>query len=54
MSVRSSPSTSPQRAHNAARQAEHDQHILGSPPSRQRPSSIPTNVPAALMVGKFL
>ncbi|KAI6130618.1 hypothetical protein EV401DRAFT_2193969 [Pisolithus croceorrhizus] len=33
----STPPTSPQRAHNAGRQAERDQRVLGSPPSRRQP-----------------
>ncbi|KAI5990787.1 hypothetical protein EDD15DRAFT_1145655 [Pisolithus albus] len=33
----STPPTSPQRAHNAARQAERDQRVLGSPPTRRQP-----------------
>lgn len=35
ISIRSSPPTSPQRAQSAARQAERDQRLLGSPPSRR-------------------
>ncbi|KAI6010574.1 hypothetical protein BKA83DRAFT_4132528 [Pisolithus microcarpus] len=33
----STPPTSPQLAHNAGRQAERDQRVLGSPPSRRQP-----------------
>ncbi|KAI5996393.1 hypothetical protein EDD15DRAFT_2365225 [Pisolithus albus] len=37
VSIRSTPPTSPQHAHNAGHQAERDQCVLGSPPSRRQP-----------------
>ena len=50
----STPPTSPQRAQNAARQAERDQRLLGSPPFRRppypQPPSPPRNAPAAFLV----
>ena len=57
ISIRSTPPTSPQRAQNAARQAERDQHQLGSPPSRRhsRPTmQSPSNIPVALRVSLLL
>ena len=57
ISIRSTPPTSPQRAQNAARQAECDQRQLGSPPSRRRPRPAmqsPSNMPVALRVSLFL
>ena len=53
--IRSSPLTSPQRAQNAARQAERDQRQLGSPPSRRYPhssTSVPANISPTLNVSK--
>ncbi|KAI6016263.1 hypothetical protein BKA83DRAFT_4128894 [Pisolithus microcarpus] len=42
------PPTSPQLAHDAARQAERDQRVLGSPPSRRQPHHS-VQVPPALI-----
>ena len=56
ISFRPTPPTSPQRAQNAARQAERDQRQLGSPPSRRHPRPVmqpPSNMPVALMVSLF-
>ena len=56
-SIRSTPPTSPQRAQNAARQAECDQRQLGSPPSCRHPHPAmqsSSNMPAALMVSLSL
>ncbi|KAI6098413.1 hypothetical protein EV401DRAFT_2082031 [Pisolithus croceorrhizus] len=39
--IRSTPPTSPQLAHNAGHQAEHVQHVLGSPPSCYQPNPTP-------------
>ncbi|KAH0836873.1 hypothetical protein J3R83DRAFT_8665, partial [Lanmaoa asiatica] len=47
------PSTSPQRAQHAARQAERDQRQLGSPPSRHHPHPAmqpSSNIPPALIM----
>ncbi|KAI6010573.1 hypothetical protein BKA83DRAFT_4132527 [Pisolithus microcarpus] len=45
----STPPTSPQRAHNAARQAERDQRVLGSPPSRRQPHVPVHAIPAPVI-----
>ena len=48
-----SPPTSPQRAWNAGREAERNQRVLGSPPSRRYPSptvQMSPQMSAALMV----
>lgn len=42
------PPTSPQLAHDAARQAERDQRVLGSPPSHRQPHHS-VQVPPALI-----
>ncbi|KAI5980815.1 hypothetical protein EDD15DRAFT_2205126 [Pisolithus albus] len=42
------PPTSPQLAHDATRQAERDQRVLGSPPSRRQPHH-PVQAPPALI-----
>jgi hypothetical protein len=51
ISIKSSPPTSPQRAQSAARQAERDQHLLGSPPSHR---AAVQNVSSAAMVCQFI
>ncbi|KAH0839775.1 hypothetical protein J3R83DRAFT_718, partial [Lanmaoa asiatica] len=56
LTSRSSPPTSPQRAQSSARQAERDQRVLGSPPSRRQPHPImqpPLHIPPALIVCIF-
>ncbi|KAI6020714.1 hypothetical protein BKA83DRAFT_4126668 [Pisolithus microcarpus] len=45
----STPPTSPQHAHNAARQAECDQHVLGSPPSCHQPHVPVHAIPAPII-----
>ena len=54
---RASPPTSPQRAQSAGRQAERDQHVMGSPPSRRQPHppiTLPPNAPSALLVSVII
>ncbi|KIJ08898.1 hypothetical protein PAXINDRAFT_18006 [Paxillus involutus ATCC 200175] len=49
---RATPPTSPQRAQSAARQAERDQRIMGSPPFWRQPRApivLPPNAPPGLM-----
>jgi hypothetical protein len=43
----STPPTSPQRYQAAARQAERDSRVMGSPDHRRIPAAPPTSVPAA-------
>ena len=50
---RASPPTSPEQAWTAGRQAERDQRVLGSPPSRRRPpsaASMASSISNALIV----
>jgi len=53
---RASPPSSPQRAQSAGRQAEHDQRVMGSPPSRRQPHPpiIPPNAPSTSWVSVII
>ncbi|KAI6020640.1 hypothetical protein BKA83DRAFT_4126610 [Pisolithus microcarpus] len=51
-SFMATPPTSPERACDATRQSEHDQHTLGSPPQRRYPQAVaqpPPDLPQALL-----